>query len=83
MMTNFKKGKFSFVRFGAILPVVAVLVFAFGAVRAESEIVIKKSESSDVTPTPVYNAEVVISSAGELNFNGLLPRLHKRYILHS
>ncbi len=70
MMTNFKKGKFSFVRFGAILPVVAVLVFAFGAVRAESEIVIKKSENSDVTPTPVYNAEVVISSAGELNFNG-------------
>ena len=70
MMTNFKKGKFSFVRFGAILPVVAVLVFAFGAVRAESEIVIRKGESSDVTPTPVYNAEVVISSAGELNFNG-------------
>lgn len=70
MMTNFKRGKFSFLRLGVALPLVAVLVFAFGAVRAESEIVIKKSESSDVTPTPVYNAEVVISSAGELNFNG-------------
>ncbi len=70
MMTNFKRGKFSFLRLGVALPLVAVLVLAFGAVRAESEIVIKKSESSDVTPTPVYNAEVVISSAGELNFNG-------------
>ena len=70
MMTNFKRGKFSFLRLGVALPLVAVLVFAFGAVRAESEIVIKKSESSDVTPTPAYNAEVVISSAGELNFNG-------------
>lgn len=70
MMTNFKRGKFSLLRLGVALPLVAVLVFAFGAVRAESEIVIKKGESSDVTPTPVYNAEVVISSAGELNFNG-------------
>ncbi len=71
MMTNFKKGKFSFMRFGAVLPVVAVLVFAFGSVRAESELIpIMKGESSDVIPTPVYNAEVVISSAGELNFNG-------------
>ena len=59
MMTNFKKGKFSFVRFGAILPVVAVLVFAFGAVRAESEIVIKKSEGSDVTPTPAVEVTEV------------------------
>ena len=55
MMTNFKKGKFSFVRFGAILPVVAVLVFAFGAVRAESEIVIKK-------PAPVVEVTDVVDS---------------------
>ena len=59
MMTNFKKGKFSLLRLGVALPLVAVLVFAFGAVRAESEIVIKKSESSDVTPTPAVEVTEV------------------------
>ncbi len=52
MMTNFKKGQHPFLRLGATLSVVVALVFAFGSVRAKSEMVIKK-------PTPaVVLAEV-------------------------
>ena len=42
MMTNFKKGKYSFLRLVATLPLVAAMIFAFGAVRAEDEILIKQ-----------------------------------------
>ena len=35
MMTKFKKGKLSFMRFGAAIPLVAIMVMAFGAVSAE------------------------------------------------
>lgn len=42
-MTNFTKGKYPFLRLGVTLSVVAALVFAFGAVRAESDMVIKQS----------------------------------------
>ena len=53
MMTNFKKGKYSFLRLVAALPLVAAMIFAFGAVRAEDEIVIKQPapavEVADVT----------------------------------
>ena len=55
MMTNFKKGKYSFLRLVATLPLVAAMIFAFGAVRAEDEIVIKQPAPAvevvdDLTP---------------------------------
>ena len=55
MMTNFKKGKYSFLRLVATLPLVAAMILAFGAVRAEDEIVIKQPAPAvevvdDLTP---------------------------------
>ena len=74
MMTDFKKGKYSFLRLGATLPLVAALILAFGAVRAETEIIpIMKSESSVNEPTtaaPQNNGDVVITSTGEIKYNG-------------
>lgn len=74
MMTNFKKGKFSFVRFGAAIPLVVALVFAFGAVRAESEIVPQMTNEGaamqQVATSENPDALVVISSSGEIEYNG-------------
>lgn len=60
MMTDFKKGKYSFLRLGATLPLVAAMIFAFGAVRAEDEIVIKQpAPAVEVTDNATPSVEVV------------------------
>lgn len=73
MMTDFKKGKYSFLRLGATLPLVAAMILAFGAVRAEDEIIpIMKSESSVNEPTTAdlkKDVDVVITSTGEIKYN--------------
>ena len=73
MMTDFKKGKYSFLRLGATLPLVAAMILAFGAVRAETEIIpIMKSESSVNEPTTAdlkKDVDVVITSTGEIKYN--------------
>ena len=74
MMTNFKKGKFSFVRLCAVLPVAAVLILAFGAVRAESDFVPQMTNEGVATQAAAtsenIDAKVVISSSGEIEYNG-------------
>ena len=68
MMTEFKKGKFSFLRLSMVLPMVAAMILAFGAVRAEAEVVLpQQSEDSQVDEN---KAEVYISADGKLLFNG-------------
>ncbi|MBQ2373537.1 MAG: M56 family metallopeptidase [Alistipes sp.] len=60
MMTDFKKGKYSFLRLGATLPLVAAMILAFGAVRAETEIVIKQpAPAVEVTDNATPSVEVV------------------------
>ncbi len=64
MMTNFKKGKYSFLRLVAALPLVAAMIFAFGAVRAEDEIVIKQPAPAvevvdDLAPAQDSTAPIV------------------------
>ena len=60
MMTDFKKGKYSFLRLGATLPLVAAMILAFGAVRAEDEIVIKQpAPAVEVTDNATPSIEVV------------------------
>ena len=39
MMTNFKKGRLSLLRMSAVVPVMAAMIMAFGAVKAEDNIV--------------------------------------------
>jgi biopolymer transport protein ExbD len=67
MMTDFRKGKLSFVRFGAVVPLVAVMVLAFGAVRAETEVEVVQSELQ--TPDE-KNAEVYLAADGKIFFDG-------------
>lgn len=66
MMTDFKKGKYSFLRLGATLPLVAAMILAFGAVRAEDEIVIKQPapavEVADVTTPTTEVTDATVSA---------------------
>ena len=72
MMTDFRKGKLSFVRFGAVVPLVAVMVLAFGAKSAEAEVekpVVEVVQSEQLTPDE-KNAEVYLAAGGRIFFDG-------------
>lgn len=62
MMTNFKKGRFSSLRLGIAVPVMAAMILAFGAVRAEGVTVTDVLESTDAiqseTPTSSQPSEI-------------------------
>ena len=71
MMTNFKKGKLSFIRLCVAIPMVGAMILAFGACRAESV------NNTPTTPTPVVQnlpdeekGTVYISANGKITFNG-------------
>ncbi len=66
MMTNFKKGKLSFVRFGAAIPMVGAMILAFGAVRAEAE----PAMPSDNTEQTSTTHKIGILADGKITFNG-------------
>ena len=74
MMTNFKRGKFSFLRIGVALPLVAGMVLAFGSVRAEAEMkpILDNEgvEAKAVATSEKTEAEIMISAAGEIEYNG-------------
>ena len=72
MMTNFQRGKLSLVRYGAVIPLVATMILAFGAVRAEAVADEPAIEPTVETPTPPDEAksEVYISAEGKIFFNG-------------
>lgn len=68
MMTNFKRGRFSFIRLFAIIPLLVVMIFAFGAVKADAEEVILNEEA-------MLNAEpqaplIEIKAGGKIFYNG-------------
>ena len=70
MMTNFKRGKLSFIRLGVAIPMVGAMILAFGAVRAEAV------DNTPATPTPVVQnlpaeekSTVYISADGKITFN--------------
>lgn len=68
MMTDSKHGRLSFIRLVAIVPVVAVMVMAFGAVRAESIKVVKEVvvEQEQMQPdTPLIKADVMPKFEGK------------------
>ncbi|MBE6204168.1 MAG: hypothetical protein E7136_02545 [Rikenellaceae bacterium] len=72
MMTDFRKGKLSFVRFGAVVPLVAVMVLAFGAKSAEAEVEgpeVEVVQSEQLTPDE-KNAEVYLAAGGRIFFDG-------------
>ena len=72
MMTDFRKGKLSFVRFGAVVPLVAVMVLAFGAKSAEAvveEPMVEVVQSEQLTPDE-KNAEVYLAAGGRIFFDG-------------
>ncbi|MBO5044819.1 MAG: biopolymer transporter ExbD [Alistipes sp.] len=71
MMTNFKRGKLSFIRLGVAIPMVVAMILAFGAVRAEAD-----DSMEPIAPTPVgqnlpdeEKSEVYISADGKITFN--------------
>ena len=71
MMTNFKRGKLSFIRLGVAIPMVVAMILAFGAVRAEAD-----DSMEPIVPTPVEQnlpddekSEVYISADGKITFN--------------
>jgi beta-lactamase regulating signal transducer with metallopeptidase domain len=70
MMTNFKRGKLSFIRLGVAIPMVGAMILAFGAVRAEAV------DNTPAIPTPVVQnlpdeekSTVYISADGKITFN--------------
>lgn len=68
MMTNFQRGKLSLVRYGAVIPLVAAMVLAFGAVRAE---VVAEEPTVEMPTSPdEEKSEVFISAEGKIFFNG-------------
>ena len=72
MMTNFQRGKLSLVRYGAVIPLVAVMVLAFGAVRAEAEVSPQGDVAMQSQPQQPdeLKSEVYISAEGKIFFNG-------------
>ena len=68
MMTNFQRGKLSLVRYGAVIPLVAAMVLAFGAVRAEA--VVEEPTVEMPTSPDEAKSEVYISAEGKIFFNG-------------
>ena len=83
MMTNFKKGKLSFMRFGVAILMVGAMILAFGACRAEA------GPTAPNTPTPVVQnlpdeekSTVYISADGKIMLDGevvALDKFEKRY----
>ena len=70
MMTNFKRGKLSFIRLGVAIPMVGAMILAFGSVRAEAV------DNTPAIPTPVVQnlpdeekSTVYISADGKITFN--------------
>ena len=70
MMTNFKRGKLSFIRLCVAIPMVGAMILAFGAVRAEAV------SNTPTTPTPVVQnlpdeekSTVYISADGKITLN--------------
>lgn len=70
MMTNFKRGKLSFIRLSVAIPMVGAMILAFGSVRAEAV------DNTPATPTPVVQnlpdeekSTVYISADGKITFN--------------
>ena len=72
MMTNFQRGKLSLVRYGAVIPLVAVMILAFGAVRAEAEVSPQGDVAMQSQPQQPdeLKSEVYISAEGKIFFNG-------------
>ena len=72
MMTTTKRGKLSLVRYGAVIPLVAAMILAFGAVRAEAVVEEPAVEQAVEMPTPPdeEKSEVYISAEGKIFFNG-------------
>ena len=68
MMTNFQRGKLSLVRHGAVIPLVAAMILAFGAVRAEA--VVEEPTVEMPTSPDEAKSEVYISAEGKIFFNG-------------
>ena len=68
MMTNFQRGKLSLVRYGAVIPLVAAMILAFGAVRAKA--VVEEPTVEMPTPPDEAKSEVYISAEGKIFFNG-------------
>ena len=83
MMTNFKRGKLSFIRLCVAIPVVGAMILAFGAVRVEAV------NNTPTTPTPVVQnlpdeekSTVYISADGKITLDGevvALDKFEKRY----
>lgn len=72
MMTTTKRGKLSLVRYGAVIPLVAAMTLAFGAVRAEAEISPKSDVATQSQPQQPdeLRAEVYIAADGTIRLNG-------------
>ena len=83
MMTNFKRGKLSFIRLCVAIPMVGAMILAFGAVRVEAV------NNTPTTPTPVVQnlpdeekSTVYISADGKIMLDGevvALDKFEKRY----
>ena len=81
MMTNFKKGKLSFMRFGVAIPMVGAMILAFGAVRAEAETTALNVNNEQASTLHKIGNPVLISADGTISYKGkvvTLPELEQQ-----
>ena len=77
MMTNFKKGKLSFMRFGVAIPMVGAMILAFGAVRAEAETTAPNVNNEQASALHQIGNPVLISADGTISYKGKVVTLQE------
>ena len=77
MMTNFKKGKLSFMRFGVAIPMVGAMILAFGACRAEAEATAPNVNTEQASALHKIGNSVLISADGTISYKGKVVTLQE------
>ena len=70
MMTNFKKGKLSFMRFGVAILMVGAMILAFGACRAEAEPTAPNVNTEQASVLQKVEHRVLILEDGTISYKG-------------
>ena len=77
MMTNFKKGKLSFMRFGVAILMVGAMILAFGACRAEAEATAPNVNTEQASALHKIGNPVLISADGTISYKGKVVTLQE------
>ena len=77
MMTNFKKGKLSFIRLCVAIPMVGAMILAFGACRAEAETTAPNVNTEQASVLHKVEHRVLILEDGTISYKGKVVTLQE------